>query len=205
MKRIDELTVWNNFISTRCVLSEVELDTIKAQFSEENCVDAGIGSTDSNISVDKKYRSSKIMFITSQKYENTPIWELVQKIHTQISDINEKHFKFDLSYCEHMQLTQYSASYKGEYNFHADSFATSGNILRKLSFIIPLSYCDEYEGGELLFKLSKDEINVKRDNPSLVDKRQIIVFPSHLLHAITPVTEGIRYSLVGWVNGPRFK
>jgi len=30
----------------------------------------------------------------------------------------------------------------------------------------------------------------------------MIVFPSHVLHRVTPVTRGVRRSLVGWIGGP---
>ena len=33
----------------------------------------------------------------------------------------------------------------------------------------------------------------------------IIVFPSMLPHRVTPVTEGVRYSLVQWFSGPDFR
>jgi PKHD-type hydroxylase len=31
------------------------------------------------------------------------------------------------------------------------------------------------------------------------------LFPSFVLHRVTPVTKGTRYSLVAWVSGPPFK
>ena len=36
------------------------------------------------------------------------------------------------------------------------------------------------------------------------NKGTIIVFPSMLLHKVTPVTKGIRHSLVQWFSGPDF-
>ena len=33
----------------------------------------------------------------------------------------------------------------------------------------------------------------------------MIMFPSTMLHEVTPVTRGVRRSLVGWVLGPRLK
>jgi len=33
----------------------------------------------------------------------------------------------------------------------------------------------------------------------------LIAFPSHTLHEVTPITEGRRYSLVGWITGKPFK
>ena len=34
---------------------------------------------------------------------------------------------------------------------------------------------------------------------------RLLAFPSHMLHRVTPVTKGIRKSLVFWVIGPKFK
>ena len=36
------------------------------------------------------------------------------------------------------------------------------------------------------------------------NKGTIIVFPSVLLHTVTPVTKGTRHSLVQWFSGPDF-
>jgi PKHD-type hydroxylase len=30
------------------------------------------------------------------------------------------------------------------------------------------------------------------------------LFPSYTLHRVTPVTEGTRYSMVGWITGKPF-
>jgi len=32
----------------------------------------------------------------------------------------------------------------------------------------------------------------------------ISFFPSYTIHEVTPVTSGVRYSLVGWACGPAF-
>jgi PKHD-type hydroxylase len=36
-------------------------------------------------------------------------------------------------------------------------------------------------------------------------KGRLIIFPSYLLHKVTPIKSGTRRSLVTWVNGPHFK
>jgi PKHD-type hydroxylase len=43
--------------------------------------------------------------------------------------------------------------------------------------------------------------------PTTVDKGlgKVVLFPSFMLHRVTPVTKGIRRSLVVWVTGPAFK
>ena len=37
------------------------------------------------------------------------------------------------------------------------------------------------------------------------DQGYVAVFPSYVLHEVTPVTKGTRYSLVSWVTGKSFK
>lgn len=37
------------------------------------------------------------------------------------------------------------------------------------------------------------------------DKGTVIIFPSYILHRVTPVTKGVRKSLAVWISGPRFK
>ena len=38
-----------------------------------------------------------------------------------------------------------------------------------------------------------------------MNKGDIVVFPSYLMHRVTPVTRGERYSLVAWACGEQFK
>ena len=61
-----------------------------------------------------------------------------------------------------------------------------------------------YDGGDLMFDFgSNDEgkitVNEAREQGS------VIIFPSFLYHCISPVTRGIRYSLVNWTLGRPFK
>jgi PKHD-type hydroxylase len=74
-----------------------------------------------------------------------------------------------------------------------------GSSPRKLSLILQLSDATEYEGGELQLKDSSDHTAVERK------KGHLIAFPSYLLHRVTPVTKGIRRSLVVWISGPAFR
>jgi PKHD-type hydroxylase len=71
--------------------------------------------------------------------------------------------------------------------------------VRKLSFVIQLSDPKDYKGGELQIHLS--------DTPEVMKKEQgtLIAFPSYILHEVTPITKGKRYSLVGWITGKPFK
>ena len=55
----------------------------------------------------------------------------------------------------------------------------------------------EYEGGRLMFRDINIEIKQKAGT--------VIVFPSFYVHEVTPVTQGERYSLVSWVEGPKWR
>jgi PKHD-type hydroxylase len=114
-----------------------------------------------------------------------------------IEQINAKYFGFDLlGILEGIQLTKYEAP-SGFYCGHIDKLF--GRVVRKLSITVQLSDPTSYEGGELRLILSKD--------PQVMDKSlgKLIAFPSYVLHEVTPVTKGTRYSLVAWVAGNQFK
>jgi PKHD-type hydroxylase len=71
---------------------------------------------------------------------------------------------------------------------------------RKLSFSIQLSNPNDYEGSEL-------QINTGGPIYNTVPKEQgtLVAFPSFIMHKVTPLTRGKRYSLVAWIHGPNWK
>lgn len=115
---------------------------------------------------------------------------------------------------EDVQFTNYNKN--GHYDWHIDSYdrpfgeESHENFrgkIRKLSCIINLSDGDKFEGGDLFIG---EELY---DNPSkkivriteLRKQGSVVVFPSHTLHKVSPVTKGKRYSLVCWSIGPTWK
>ncbi len=84
----------------------------------------------------------------------------------------------------------------GEFGWHNDYSHGIPNAPRKLTVILQLSSPDEYEGGRL--QVMGNEIE---DMPDA--RGSIIVFPSILMHRVTPVTTGLRRALVSWIAGPR--
>ena len=112
-------------------------------------------------------------------------------------NLNERFFKFDLfGINEGFQFTNYEAP-SGKYGKHVDRGINLP--VRKLSISIQLTNPEKYEGGELY--LYDD------DKGTVMDKTQgtLILFPSYILHEVTPVTKGTRNSLVTWVTGKQFK
>ena len=55
------------------------------------------------------------------------------------------------------------------------------------------------EGGNLQVMTSGEPQNVRKQ------RGLIALFPSYILHQVTPVTQGNRQSLVAWVSGPAFR
>lgn len=84
----------------------------------------------------------------------------------------------------------------GEFGWHNDYSHGLPQAPRKLTVILQLSDPTDYEGG-LLQVMGNDIETMPRERGS------IIVFPSILVHRVTPVTSGIRRALVSWIAGPR--
>ena len=110
-------------------------------------------------------------------------------------------WNFEYQGHENIQFTKYVDD--GHYDWHADMDVEPPNhgAVRKLSMTIPLVDGSEYEGGDFVIKNSfGEEIIIKEAR----QKGSVIVFPSFLLHKVTPVTAGTRYSLVMWTLGRPF-
>ena len=127
---------------------------------------------------------------------------LFQRISDCINDVNRSWFGYNLIGFEGIQFTKYSHD-KGRsgdfYSAHKDTKLLPGGTIRKLSFTIQLSDPDTYEGGDLvLYDSFIDYAAITRALGS------ISFFPSYTIHEVTPVTDGTRYSLVGWACGPSF-
>jgi len=69
-------------------------------------------------------------------------------------------------------------------------------LVRKLSLVVNLSSPEDYEGGTLEFLYDGYKHEIPTPN-----RGSAIVFPSFIHHRITPVTKGIRKSVVMWING----
>ena len=155
--------------------------------------------------IDKNERISDIVSSSDQWIYDT-VWPWM-------IDANERvGWKYDIKSAEPMQITRYK---KGEfYNFHKDGkgdHLTAYNApinefmhgyVRKLSMTVLLN--DDYEGGEFQFADYNQE-KCEIITPKVNKTGSIILFPSDVEHRVTPVTKGIRYSLVVWFLGPPFK
>lgn len=85
----------------------------------------------------------------------------------------------------------------GTYGLHVDgAFMGSANesLRTDLSFTLFLTPPGDYEGGELQIAGDTGLKSVKEQPGTLV------MYPTHALHQVTPVTAGARVSVVGWIE-----
>lgn len=101
-------------------------------------------------------------------------------------DTLNKHI--DIKYVTNINLLKYEKDY-----FYVQHVDHAASVPRTLSLIAFLN--NDYEGGELIFSLGKEEYVVKPE----VGK--VIIWPSTFSypHRVKAVTKGTRYVVVGWL------
>lgn len=142
------------------------------------------------------YRDSGVVFFKYQHEDE--LGPIHRKIANQIIEVNRDIFRYHLTDLEPFQFTSYKIGEYYKQHTDAGEGLYLGGIVRKLSAVIQLSDSDDYTGGNLLGYVQEKPIAADRKKGSMT------FFPSFLLHEVTPVTLGHRYSLVMWVLGPRF-
>jgi len=154
---------------------------------------AKIGGSQENDDI-SEIRKSKTSWI---QLNNETSW-LYDSLAYIVRQLNGQFYDFDLDgFVEDFQYTVYDGG-GDHYSWHIDK-GTSTISPRKLSIVLQLTDPSEYEGGDLEFYVAP--------KPSVAKKQKglIYAFPSWMLHRVTPVTSGIRRSLVVWAAGPKFK
>ena len=138
--------------------------------------------------IDNTFR--KIAKIQPVSKEFIPFLDSLSKLLTETNNI----FQFDVANIDF---------YYGEYlkhdshlKWHKDTGLFPFNT-RKISFTINVNSPDEYKGGKLEFFFNKQEYSIS--------KGSITFFPSFLLHRVTPVTNGLRKVIFGFIYGPPYK
>ena len=146
---------------------------------------------------DKSIRSSTVNWIHNTP-EHAPIFDIVWKYALYA---NQHYFGFHIDDLPSLQFTEYDAAENGKYDRHQDTFwLRPDGKHRKMSMVIQLTDPDTYEGGDFEFR---DANNL--DMSKSKEKGSLIMFPSIMYHRIKPLTKGTRYSIVSWINGPRWK
>ena len=141
----------------------------------------------------ESYRDSNIAFCPPTK---ELAW-VYQRITDGVTLLNKDYFNFDLwGFSEGLQFTEYVAP-AGKYDAHIDKM--NMGVIRKLSIVVQLSDENSYEGGNFEIIEGKTPEQLSRTQGTL------LAFPSYVLHRVTPITQGTRHSMVGWITGKPFK
>lgn len=174
------------------IFTDQELNEIVTQANQVKKVSSTTGG-----GAISDYRVCDIAWLESDEIESDFDW-IYATLTDAISRANNEYFRFDLTHLTALQYTVYNGSDHSNYQKHLDLGRQFPN--RKLSFSVQLSDDTEYTGGDLRFHYVKNQPEVAPRQ-----KGTVIFFPSWIVHDVTPVTQGTRRSLVGWVNGPNFK
>lgn len=170
---------------------------------ELNTIDEGIKSIQLNKATTLGEQSDSIRISRVRWLPQDETWSwMYARLENMIQEANDALWQFELvSMPEMVQFTEYHANEKGHYNWHQDlgPGVASG---RKVSVTVQLSSPEDYEGGELQFTHGGPH-ELAYTAPKAAGS--VTIFPSYMLHRVTPVTKGIRKSFVLWVGGMPFK
>jgi len=175
---IDNIDIFENFLSVE------ECNFILNKCKENlTLANAEVYGDDSIIiTKDKKSRKSSVGWISDLGFLNKRLTNILK----ETFNING----MEVTGLSDFQFTEYK---EGEYfDWHTDSSTT---IYRDRFTSIVIQLNDTYEGGILEIK------NIKGELVPIENKiGTLYIFNSRLLHRVTPVVDGIRYSLVNWVS-----
>jgi PKHD-type hydroxylase len=136
---------------------------------------------------------------------SSPVHAFVfERVRKEIHQLNRK-FNYrlfaasDYSVMPYVSVMRYDTAKSAKFQPHVDMAGHPGVRHRKLSVVVPLNDPIEYAGGRLIIDTGE-----KFDAFTDVKVGDGVVFSSLSMHGVTPVTKGIRYSLVFFIQGPSF-
>ena len=179
------------FLAGTPIFSRQQIDLLKALVDAENSPALVAGYGDGLEREKGHVRRTKLRFLNTGEHRwiDDIIWVEANRANAL--------FQFEVLPVLEIQLARYDAEDQGFFEWHADTVPE--DLTRKISITVPLSDPHEFEGGIMEFN----------ENGAIHQPRQSngcpIMFPSWLLHRVTPVTAGRRYSLVAWIRGPAWR
>lgn len=151
-----------------------------------------------NKGYESKARSSLVNFHRPNEENN---W-LFEKLFKTTDILNNRFYGYNLTGFESFQYTVYNQTdyfdWHLDMNFGKEETLLETSLPRKMSFSLLLSDPNDFEGGELI---------IDTGEPITTEKvfGRVYCFPSFVRHRISPITSGVRKSLVWWALGPKFK
>ena len=177
------------FATATGFLTEPEMDRLVAEHLPL-LAEAKLGPGNRNAEI----RRSQVVFLGAEaKYD----W-LYDRIWVAAQECNRQFFGVDIAGVEaNIQVGRYDSSDRGFYDWHTDFAGLRPD--RKISISIQLSAAADYDGGDLELLYGQQPQRLDRTRGAF------IAFPSFMLHRVTPVTRGTRFSLVAWILGARWR
>lgn len=121
----------------------------------------------------------------------------IKDINLTVLNINRLVFGFDVyeSINDFIIQNTYKSKNRAEYKWHTDGEDYEKKYTIKLTTLLNLSE-ESYAGGKL-FLWDNEPVEVKQLNKP----GSLVIFPSFVLHQVTPVTEGTRISATFFKTG----
>jgi predicted 2-oxoglutarate/Fe(II)-dependent dioxygenase YbiX len=184
-------------------LARADCVRLRSEMSRASAEAAGVVHEGQNV-VDRGHRSTKRVGVGDGAYR-----DMEQRLAAMRPQL-ERHFRVTLSGMQEPQFLRYTAG--DFFRCHADTsdHETAPDFLRqrKISTVIFLGHpeedgheaaCGHGRGGDLVFHgLIDDQRMRDRGFAFPPEEGTFVAFPSTVLHEVTTVTGGHRYSVVTW-------
>jgi predicted 2-oxoglutarate/Fe(II)-dependent dioxygenase YbiX len=177
------------------MFTKEECNKIVGMLNEAYPLSASVGGTKDASRVARSIRSAAIYALDNDT-ENRWIYEKIANI---VSFVNATHFDYEIMGITHaLQLIEYESAsdIKGHYDWHVD-VGTGDPTTRKISLVVQLTEPTNYQDCELIINNHGNEIVATKEQGS------VHLFPSYMTHTVTPISKGVRHSLVIWIHGSR--
>ena len=128
--------------------------------------------------------------------------DLYLRMEAAVLRLNADLFRFDLTSLTTMQYAVYRQEDAGYFDWHNDYGryrGDPGQEPRKITLSLQLSDGTAYDGCDLEVRAAHPLDTAPRERGALM------AFRANALHRVTPVTRGVRKSLVIWAAGPEFR
>ncbi|MEK7432084.1 MAG: 2OG-Fe(II) oxygenase, partial [Cyanobacteriota bacterium] len=132
------------------------------------------------------YKQESFPQVTDLTLNNNISW-IFERVEKVLLHANKNFFKFGIRGINVLRVNKYDENRSFEWHTDIGNEALS---IRKLTIVVFLSKKEDYEGGELKWWDLNDKINQEQGSVAL--------FPPYMLHCVTPITKGVRYTLACW-------
>ena len=149
---------------------------------------------------EKIYHQKDFTKVKIIQYKNLKHIPIIKTIIDQMYYVNRHYIGFDIEPFtddRQLHLNNYQTGMQSGWHNDASKMPTKDH---KLTGIINIS-TEDYEGGEFEVNETHEPLKIKQFSKG----GDIIMFKSHMLHRVLPVTKGVRKTLAFFLIGPNFR